>query len=132
MRERILRIVLVLEGLLFLASAYPIATNLGSTTDEGFTMMLSIYFALGVFLLLAVRAPSEHRSLIAFAGWANIAHGLVMALMAIRLSAQRTDLLQATLFCLVVGVPLIALTPPRSSRPALRVEPPASRHAHAG
>lgn len=115
MRERILRIVLVLEGLLFLAAAYPIATTLWSSTDEGFTMMMSIYFALGIFLLLAVRAPSEHRSLIAFAGWANVAHGLVMALMSIRLTAQRTDLWYAALFCLVVGVPLIVLTPRRPS-----------------
>lgn len=110
-RDRMLRVVLVLEGLLFLAAIYPIATTLWTAASEGFTMMLSIYFTLGLFLLLAVRNPSAHRSLIAFAGWANVAHGLVMALMAIGLKTERRELFMATLTCLVVGVPLIALLP---------------------
>jgi hypothetical protein len=132
MREQILRVFLVLEGLLFLAAVYPIATGLWSTTDKGFTMMLSIYFAMGVFLLLAVRAPSEHRSLIAFAGWANIAHGTVMALMAIRMTADRKGLLGATLACVVVGVPLIVLLPKRVSTAGASIESHTSTHAHAG
>ena len=37
-------------------------------------MMLSIYVTLGIFLLLAVRNPSAHRSLIAFTGWSSLAH----------------------------------------------------------
>ena len=115
MRERILRVFLVVEGVFFLAAIYPITTSLWKMASQGETMMLSIYFALGVFLLLAVRTPSEHRSLIAFAGWANVAHGLVMSLMAIGMPAGRRDLLFATLLCLVVGVPLIVLTPPRAS-----------------
>jgi hypothetical protein len=110
-RERILRVVLVVVGLFFLAAIYPIATNLWSKAAEGETMMLSIYFTLGIFLLLAVRRPSAHRSLIAFAGWANVAHGLVMLLMAIGMKADRLELFYATLICLVVGVPLIALLP---------------------
>ncbi|MGB6132186.1 MAG: DUF6632 domain-containing protein [Acidobacteriaceae bacterium] len=112
-RERILQVVLVLEGLLFLASSYFIAKMLWDPKSEGATMMLSLYFALGVFLLLAVRHPHEHRSLISFAGWANIAHATVMSLMAIRLTADRTDLLRASLMLLVIGAPLIVLTPPR-------------------
>ncbi|HTW48969.1 MAG TPA: DUF6632 domain-containing protein [Acidobacteriaceae bacterium] len=113
-RERILQVVLVLVGVFFLAAIYPIATTLWHPATAGETMLLSIYFALGVFLLLAVRAPSEHRSLIAFAGWANVAHGLVMSLMAIRMVADRGELMFATLLCLVVGVPLIVLLPPRA------------------
>ena len=126
LRERILRVVLVVIGLFFLAAAYPIATNLWEPHLAGETMMLSIYFALGVFLLLAVRTPSEHRSLISFAGWANVAHGLVMSLMAVRMTADRRELMFATLLCLVVGVPLIVLTPPRaSSREKLAASSPA-------
>jgi hypothetical protein len=119
MRERTLRVVLVVVGVFFLAALYPIATNLWNHEMQGETMMLSIYFALGVFLLLAVRRPSEHRSLIGFAGWANVAHGLVMALMAIRMTGDRVELMFATLLCLVVGVPLIVLLP---SRVATRAE----------
>jgi hypothetical protein len=42
--------------------------------DTGDTMMMSLYFTLGVFLLLAARKPSAHRSLIAFAAWSSFAH----------------------------------------------------------
>ena len=40
---------------------------------------MSTYVSLGIFLLLAVRDPAGNRSLIAFAGWANLAHAGVMA-----------------------------------------------------
>ena len=122
-RNRLLQVLLVLDGVLFLAAIYPIATSLWDPTSEGDTMMLSIYFALGVFLLLSVRTPPAHRSLIAFAGWANVAHGLVMSLMAIGRPADRRDLLFATLACLVVGIPLIVLTP--AGEPS-RLEPSVS------
>ncbi|MGC2635709.1 MAG: DUF6632 domain-containing protein [Acidobacteriaceae bacterium] len=125
MRERTLRVVLVIVGVFFLASIYPIATSLWNRTKQGETMMLSIYFALGVFLLLAVRRPSEHRSLIAFAGWANIAHGLVMALMAIKMTGDRGELAFATGLCLVVGLPLILLTPQRVAQPVRSIPVPA-------
>jgi hypothetical membrane protein len=114
MRERILQVVLVVVGLFFLASAYPLSTQLWDRNMQGETMMLSLYFALGVFLLLAVRRPAEHRSLILYAGWANVAHGAVMLLMAIRMTSDRFELMIATLMCLVVGVPLILLTPART------------------
>ncbi len=42
-------------------------------------MIMSIYVTLGFFLLLAVRDPAANRSLIAFGGWANLAHAGVMA-----------------------------------------------------
>ncbi len=41
-------------------------------------MMLAVYFVLGIFLLLAVRGPAAHRSLISFAGWGTLAHDDVM------------------------------------------------------
>jgi hypothetical protein len=41
-------------------------------------MIVSIYFVLGVFLLLASRNPHQHRSLLWFTVWSSVAHGLVM------------------------------------------------------
>ena len=127
-RERALKVLLVLLGLIFLASIYPIAGGVRHAgapgEDSGDTMMLSIYFALGIFLLLAVRNPSEHRSLIAFAGWANIAHATVMALMSIRFVSERSSLLMAALGFGVIGLALLALAPrkraPHSSRFSIR------------
>ncbi|HEX4921590.1 MAG TPA: DUF6632 domain-containing protein, partial [Candidatus Bathyarchaeia archaeon] len=43
-------------------------------TLTGDTMMLSLYVALGIFLFIAVRNPSGHRSLIGFAAWSSFAH----------------------------------------------------------
>jgi hypothetical protein len=68
-RDRALRVVLVLVGLLFTAAIYPLFGGLRDPagSDTGDTMMMSLYFTLGVFLLIAVRNPAAHRSLIAFA-----------------------------------------------------------------
>jgi hypothetical protein len=115
-RERALKIVMVLVGLLFLAGLYPIVMYLWRPGNEppGDTMMLSLYVTLGVFLLLAVRNPSAHRSLIAYAGWANIAHATVMALMAIQ-AYDRRGLLIAAAAVGVIGAVLIALAPAKQS-----------------
>jgi hypothetical protein len=78
-------------------------------------MMLSLYVTLGIFLLLAVRNPSAHRSLIAYAGWANVAHATVMALMAIHPASDRRGLLTGTAIFIPIGVALIALAPARQS-----------------
>ncbi len=63
-RERTLKIVLVLVGLIFVAGVYPLIMMVKQ--DPALAMMMSLYATLGVFLLLAARNPSEHRSLIAF------------------------------------------------------------------
>jgi hypothetical protein len=65
-RERVLKVVLVLVGLLFSAGIYPLTMSLWrmNKSDYGDDMMLSLYFALGIFLLMAVRNPSANRSLV--------------------------------------------------------------------
>ena len=111
-RERALKIVLALVGLLFTAGIYPIVMYLWPGNEPpGDTMMVSLYVTLGIFLLLAVRNPSAHRSLIAYAGWANIAHATVMALMAIHPASDRSGLLTGTAIFIPIGVALIALAP---------------------
>jgi len=112
-RERALKIVLVLVGLLFSAAIYPVTTSLWKMNESNYgdDMMLSLYFALGIFLLLAVRNPSANRSLIAFAAWSSFAHGAVMAVLAVHIPAERGELLGAVAFLVIVGVALIALAP---------------------
>ena len=82
-RERALKVVLVLVGLLFSAGIYPLVTSLRSELraheENALPMMLSLYVTLGVFLLLAARNPSAHRSVIAFAAWSSFAHSALMA-----------------------------------------------------
>lgn len=112
-RERMLKVVLVVVGLLFMAAIYPIAMYLWNPGNEppGDYMMLSLYFTLGIFLLLAVRNPSVHRSLIAYAGWANIAHAAVMAAMAIHPASDRRGLLIAAAGFSPIGIVLLVLAP---------------------
>ena len=65
-RDRILKILLVVVGLLFVAGIYSL---IQFKDKEVLQMMLSLYVTLGVFRLLAARNPSQHRSLIAFTAW---------------------------------------------------------------
>jgi uncharacterized membrane protein HdeD (DUF308 family) len=113
-RERALKVVLMLVGLLFTAGIFPVTTILWQRDQSGYTdaMMLSIYFTLGILLLMAVPNPSAHRSLIVFAAWSSFAHAAVMAVMAFRDASERGHLLGVALF-VVIGVPLIVLAPAR-------------------
>src|SRR5204863_9282068 len=110
-------ILLVLVGLLFSAGIYPLTVSLWKMkqADYGDDMMLSLYFALGIFLLMAVRNPSANRSLIAFAAWSSFAHGGVMAVLAFQILNERRDLLIAVAVLCMIGVALIALAPAKPS-----------------
>ena len=115
-RERALKAVLVLVGLLFVAGFYPIIGGLRQPTEpQGDTMMLSLYVALGVFLLLATRNPSANSSLIAFTAWSSFAHGAVMAVRAVQLPKERLGCLTAVAVLAFIGVILIALAPASTS-----------------
>ena len=75
-RERILKVVLVVVGVLFSAGIYPLLLSLRQ--EPALAMMLSLYVTLGIFLLSAARNPSAYRSLIAFTARLNasgIGHG---------------------------------------------------------
>jgi hypothetical protein len=116
-RERALKVVLVLVGLLFSAGIYPLTMSLWkmNESDYGDDMMLSLYFALGIFLLMAVRNPSANRSVIAFAAWSSFAHAAVMAVLAVHSTSERGGLLSAVAVLVVIGVALIALAPGKQS-----------------
>ena len=108
MRERALKVVLVLVGLLFCAGVYPLIVMLRQ--EPALAMMMSLYATLGVFLLLASRNPSANRSLIAFAAWSSFAHAAVMSFQAFRNMIARQELIGVAAF-VVIGVALIALAP---------------------
>lgn len=115
-RKRALQIVLALVGLLFTAGIYPVTMILWQRDQSGYTdaMMLSLYFTLGILLLLAVPNPSAHRSLIAFATWSSFAHAAVMAIMAFRDAGERGHFPGVVLLG-VIGAVLLALAPGRQT-----------------
>jgi len=112
MRQRALQVVLVVVGLLFLTLVYPL--TMFFAREPALAMMLSLYVTLGVFLLLASRNPSAHRSLISFTAWSSFAHALVMGTQAFRRIVERQELVGVAAL-LIIGVVLIALTPARQS-----------------
>jgi len=114
-RERALKAVLVMVGLFFTAAAYPAIMGLHNpvNSDTGDTMQMAIYATLGIFLLIAARNPSAHRSLIAFAAWSSFAHAAIMGTLGFEIPELRTGFLIASAILVVIGVALIALTPRR-------------------
>ena len=110
--ERALKVVLVVVGLLFVATVYPLLMFVRQ--GPALAMMLSLYVTLGIFLLLAARDPSANRSLIAFTAWSSFAHATLMVVQAFRNFIPRTELLGVALFA-VIGVTLIVLAPPKQS-----------------
>ena len=111
MKQRALQVVLAIVGLLFLAAAYLVIAFIRQ--EPALAMMASVYAILGVFLLLAVRNPSAHRSLIAFTAWSSFAHAGVMGVQAFRNMIQSGELVGVAVL-VVIGVVLIALAPAKS------------------
>ena len=109
-RELALKIVVALVGLLFLAMAYPLVMFMRE--EPALSMMMSLYVTLGVFLLLAVRNPSAHRSLIAFTAWSSFAHAGLMGTQALLKMIARGELIGVAVL-IVIGIALIALAPSR-------------------
>jgi hypothetical protein len=117
LRDRALKIVLALVGLFFSAAIYPLIGGVldPAHSDTGDTMMMGLYFALGIFLLIAVRNPSAHRSLIAFAAWSSFAHAAVMSVLGFEIPSERVGFLVGSGVLVVIGVALIALAPAKQS-----------------
>jgi hypothetical protein len=53
-------------------------------------MFVSLNFVLGVFLLLAVKQPARHRSLIAYGAWSSLAHAFTMTIQSAEAWAEFT------------------------------------------
>jgi len=119
--DKTLRIALIAVGLVYLFGLYPMTV----IWPDGFMwmprqaeyeqMILATFAVLGVFLLLASRAPAEHRSLIGFAAWSSLVHGLVMLVQALRDPMERANMYGDIPALILVGVALLVLN--RTSAP---------------
>ena len=74
-------------------------------------MICAIYAVLGVYLLLASRAPERHRSLISFTVWSSFAHAAVMAAQALGDARETGHLLGDVPALILVGAALWYLSP---------------------
>ena len=117
-RERVTQIVLVIVGLFNLAVIYFLFMDLWHSSwllerkNELDPMFLSFFIPVGVFLLMAARRPSEHRSMIALVAWWNISHGVVMAIQTVeaRIHGVHRDFTDVVV-TIVIGSVLLALLP---------------------
>jgi hypothetical protein len=116
--KRLTQIVLVIVGVVNLAMIYFLYLDLRHSSwllvkkNEIDPMFLSFFIPVGVFLLMAVRKPSEHRSMIALAAWWNISHATVMAIQTVEAwnHGVHRNFADVIIF-LVIGVVLLVLLP---------------------
>ena len=111
-RERALKVVMVIVGLVFLATAYPL---LRMDLDESLQMMLGVYATLGFFLVLATRNPAANRSLIAFTAWSSLVHAGVMVVQSAHHVSERQHLLVGSLALVIIAVLLIVFRPAKEA-----------------
>ena len=122
-RERARTVVLGLLGLVFFATAsIPVVQSMVQPPRCTAGPMLNTVLAtLGMFLLLAARNPSAHRSLILFAAWSSFAHAAIMLVMAFQVPAQRGVLLVSVALTALGGVLLMVFAPPGNDQSSVAV-----------
>ena len=113
-RELALKVVLSVVGVLFVALIYPMVLMVKQ--EPALSMMLSLYVTLGIFLLLAVRNPPAHRSLIAFTAWSSLAHATVMGVQAWLKMIAHSELIGVVVLVVIGGALLTLSRPPSATR----------------
>lgn len=120
-RERLTQVALVIVGLFNLALVRFLYRDLWHSAwllqgkNEIEPMFLSVFITIGLFLLLAVKRPSQHRSMIAFIGWWNIGHSSVMVIETVQSWKHHVHRsFDDVIIFLVIGFILLALLPARS------------------
>lgn len=122
-RERMVQVALALVGLLYLSWVIPLLQALWQSSwiqgnHEAFPMFTTVNTVLGVFLLLAVKRPAQHRLLIAFGAWSSLAHASTMAIMTAE--ARAHGIPRSPLDVVVIGTAGVVLL---AVLAALREEP---------
>lgn len=125
-RQRTLQVVLVLVGLIYSFWGYFLFQSLWHSSwidqhNDILPMFLTLNTALGVFLLLAVKEPARHRSLIAYAAWSSLAHASTMTIQSAQAAARgmhRSDSPGDIIIFGIIGLALLALLPGKQSTSA--------------
>ncbi|MEE9470647.1 MAG: DUF6632 domain-containing protein, partial [Gemmatimonadota bacterium] len=105
-----------LVGLLPLTIVWPAGFMWEPRQAEYEQMIIGVYAVLGIFLIIASRDPAEHRSLIWFAVWSSLIHGLIMLAQALRDPVERPNLMGDVPALILIAVVLAALM--RTARPS--------------
>ena len=130
-RERALQVVLALAGLYYLTWAFITCDILWHSSwlqghQDALPMFTTVNGVLGIFLLLAVKEPAKHRSLIAYGAWSSLAHAFTMTIMtgeALAHGVHRADSPQDIVINGAIGVLLLLVlaAPARMAEPSKRI-----------
>lgn len=121
--DQLYRTVLLVFGLVFIFGVWPLMKvwpagwQWQPAQPEYEVMILGIYATLGVFLVMASRAPERHRSLIQFAAWSSLVHAGVMAVQVFNDSTESGHLIGDVPVLALVGVVLLVVLR-RAGKPA--------------
>ena len=126
--KRIRQIVVALVGLFYFGLLYPLCTELWHSKwllemhdNECEPMFITFLVALGAFLLLAVRKPSEYRVVIAFAGFHGLAHSATMLIQSIETSMHGVPRgYDDVILFGVIGIALLFSVPPKEGAESVR------------
>jgi hypothetical protein len=117
---KLLRVVLIVVGALFIAGLYPLTVLWPSGWAWHHTgqsmylqMILGVYATLGIFLILAAREPLANRSLIWFVVWSSVVHGGIMAAQGMVFPEHRGHLYGDVPALLIIAALLACLVPRR-------------------
>ena len=75
--------IICIGGIYFMMWLWPAGWVWTPSQPEYEQMILGIYATLGVFLILAAKAPVKHLSLIWFTIWSSVVHGGIMFIQAL-------------------------------------------------
>ena len=112
-----LRIALIVVGLLCIFGFYPLTLvwPSGWAWGHGYShyllMIIGLYATLGVFLLIASRAPYANKSLIWFTVWSSVVHGAFMGVQAFSDASERGHLIADVPALFLVAMVLAVLMP---------------------
>jgi hypothetical protein len=116
-RLRYLRIALIVFGVIFTFGIYPLGVvwPSGWTWGHGHShylmMIIGVYATLGIFLMIAAKDPTQHRSLIWFTVWSSVVHAVIMAGQSLADAKETGHLLGDVPALILVAVVLALLTP---------------------
>jgi hypothetical protein len=122
-RLGMLKVALLVTGISFtigvplLTWAWPDAWMWEPRQSEYEQMIVGLYVTLGIFVLLAVRDPLRHLSLIWFTAWSSLIHGGIMLVQAAVDPMEHANLIGDIPALLVIGLVLAILTPRASQLP---------------
>ena len=116
-RLRVLKVALFLTGISFtigvpfLTWAWPDAWMWEPRQSEYEQMIVGLYITLGIFVLLAIKDPLQHLSLIWFTAWSSLIHGGIMLVQAVVDPMEHANLIGDVPALLIIGLVLAIFTP---------------------